>query len=115
MRPGGEFWFKVEKGAVRKKNKTERQRKSNLAGVQQVFALTITAESTPLLIPATDSFCGTGGRQIWSVSAVKVSLSTPLLGLHGRGEVGLQLNVHYLCMDHSQPVKLCVVSESLTS
>lgn len=44
--------------------KRERERKSNLAGVQQVFALTITAESTPLLIPAADSFCGTGGRQI---------------------------------------------------
>lgn len=36
----------------------------NLAGVQQVFAFMITAESTPLLISAVDSFRGTGGRQI---------------------------------------------------
>lgn len=80
----------------------------NLAGVQQVFAFMITAESTPLLISAVDSFRGTGGRQIWSVSAVKVSLSAlvPLLSLHGRSEVELLLKVHYLCLDCSQPVKI---------
>lgn len=69
VRPGGEFWFKVEKGA------TGGGGRANLAGVQQVFAFMITAESTLLLISAVDSFRGTGGRQIWSVSAVKVSLS----------------------------------------
>lgn len=63
MRPEGEFWFKVEKGDTGGK-KEKKERKSNLAGVQQVFAFTITAESTPLSIPAADSFCVTGGRQI---------------------------------------------------
>lgn len=69
MRPEGELWFKVEKGDTGKKEKKEKrgkkkERKSNLAGVQQAFAFTITAASTPLSIPAADSFCVTGGRQI---------------------------------------------------
>lgn len=41
-----------------------------------------------------------------------VGVPTPLLGLH---EARLQLKVHYVCVDGSQPVKLCGVSESLTS
>lgn len=44
-----------------------------------------------------------------------VGVPTPLLGLHGRSEVGLQLKVHHVCVDGCQPVKLCGVSESLTS
>lgn len=74
----------------------------NLAGVQQVFTFVITAESTPLLISAVDSFRGTGGRQIRSVSAVKVGV-VPLLSLHGPSAAWLLLKVHYLRLDRSQP------------
>lgn len=57
MRPGGEFWFKVEKGHFK-------GGRGDLAGVQQVFAFMITARSTPLPISAVDSSPGTGGRLI---------------------------------------------------
>lgn len=44
-----------------------------------------------------------------------VGVPTPLLRLHGHDVARLQLKVHHGCVDGSQPVKLCGVSESLTS
>lgn len=83
------------------------------------FAFMITAESTPLLISAVDSFCGTGGRQIWSVSAVKVSLSalgSPAQPSRSRWSQAAARSA--LSAAGPQPARkknLCGVSESLTS
>lgn len=109
-----------------KLNRTRLEKKSTLAGVQQVRCVYDNGRVSLVLLIAGGGFIGTGkrmrrrgdmkcvccqGRFCELASFGPLSLSLPQKSPGAKQ----QLKAHYQCVDRCQPVTLCSVRESLTS